>query len=207
MSELERVPEDSFAMLTREATVRELVPEFSENKRKIAIYVLLAEHSGTDMLQAVTSFSRCVFAGVTPPPSLLAKVAEAFNGYLKARGQLTLDRAFDLQTKQKVGNPFKHRAAQARRGQILHDMWALRKEREAKGEPLSILKAASEVINRLSLSDEEDALTRDYSRLKIQEIFDRAEEALHDLQPIIEKVSKSAEGLAAINDLETFLKK
>jgi len=63
-----------------------------------------------DTFKAMRGFRDCVFQGVTPPPELLFTIAESINKYLKDKsGTLTLDEAFKLRSKPRIGNAVKQK--------------------------------------------------------------------------------------------------
>ncbi len=82
---------------------------------------------------------------------------------------MTLDQAFSLQSRQRIGHPLKNLAKQQRRAQIIYFMALKRLSAEAQGVDLSIERAASEVINEFGLDESEDTLTKAYSQAKPEE--------------------------------------
>ncbi|MBT9097206.1 hypothetical protein KFZ76_05720 [Methylovulum psychrotolerans] len=168
-----KVEDEAFAMLTREATIRDMVPEYAENKIKKGVAILFAELSGDKPLDILRSFSDCVFSGATPPPNVLVFIAECLTSYFDNEGKITLDKAFNLQSRQRIGHPLKDQQAKHKRGRILYYMWQLRKQAETENRTLSIFKAAGETINTLGLTDvSEYSLEKSYTEIDADEIFD-----------------------------------
>lgn len=185
MAIIRKVEKNAFAMLTREATVRDIVPEQLENKMKKAVAVSLAENSGDKPLYVLQSFSNCVFSGATPPPNVLVFVAEGLASYFDNAGELTLDEAFNLQAKQRIGHPLRQQQAKHKRGRVLYYMWRLRRQAEQENRTLSIERAAGEAINTLDLTDvSEDSLSKSYSEIDADELFGNAYNAFTEFNSI-----------------------
>lgn len=195
-------------MLVREATVRDIVPEYKENRRAKAFQVTFAESCGEDALSVIRAFHDCVFAGVTPPPNLLTYIAEKFGAYLDSK-QISLDYAFGLQPKPGVGHPLSHREKSAIRRKVLYEMWRLRSVAKTVGNRLSVSEAAKRAIKTLNLSDEggntADALAKDYARKNVDEILDMLANAESDLGEQFANMGKTAEGKELLRALEKFL--
>lgn len=130
-------------------------------------------------LEAIQSFVQLIKMGITPPSNVLLILAEGFADYLE-RETISLDEAFDLKKKQRVGHPIKHQRAQHERRHLLYAMWCLRKQNQNKGVALSIEDAAGEIINRLGADVEQEMLKTEYIRAKTQDILDGAYNALPD---------------------------
>lgn len=183
-----KVSEEAIAMLTREATVRDMVPEFKENRDKQEITRMIAEHTVDDPLNVIENYNNCVFDGVTPPPNILAFIAEWFARYLDSSGNKTLDYAFDLKPKQKASHPIKHRKIKEKRGIILLTMWSMREKAKESGKRLSIPKAAEKALEEFNINKPTvDALDREYRDSGIQRICDRAKNALTELEKFRKK--------------------
>ncbi len=130
-------------------------------------------------LDAIQSFTQLIKNGITPPSNVLLILAERFADYLE-RETISLDEAFCLKKKQRVGHPIKHQKAQQKRKHLLYAIWCLRKQNQNKGVALSIEDAAGEIINRLGADVEQEMLKTEYIRAKTQDILDGAYNALPD---------------------------
>jgi len=174
-----KVSEEAIAMLTREATVRDIVPEFKENRDKQAITRMFAEHAGNDPLHVIQAYTDCA--------NILALIAEWFARYLDS-GLISLDYAFELKDKQKAGHPIKHRKIKEKRGVILLTMWSMREKAKESGKRLSIPKAAEKALEVFNINEPTvDALDREYRDSRIQGICDRAKTAFTELEKIRKK--------------------
>ena len=155
------------------------MPELHANRLDKGIQIVLAENASAP-LEVIKSFQNCVYAGVTPPANVLINIAENIAHYFESNGNISLDRAFNLHSKPKVGHPLNHQKTKNYRGAVLHLMYQKRKLAETEGKNISIETAASEVINEFNLADSEDALCRAYSVANIDEVFNKAYEATEE---------------------------
>ncbi|WP_261543586.1 hypothetical protein [Burkholderia multivorans] len=181
------VSADARASLDRQLIFADSAPDY--HKRVIAktLAKLLAEHAiPDDEIGLIRRFVDCIFAGALPPTDVLVDVAEKFSVYLERAGDLTLDQAFSLQSKQRIGHPLKNLAKKQQRAQIIYFMAMKRLSAEVQGVELSIEKAASEVINEFGLDESEDTLTKAYSQAKpeepLREAFSTIQSVQDDLQ-------------------------
>lgn len=124
-----------------------------------------------DAIGVIRQFVALVDTGITPPPHILAAVSSRFRGYKEANGGLSLDEAFGLSRKQRIGHPLKHRAEVEKRGKIIHLMWILRQEKMLSGNDISIEDAAGEIINLYGLDLSEDTLKKAYIKKNADKIF------------------------------------
>jgi hypothetical protein len=88
-----------------------------------------------DPIDAICRFVSMVYLGVTPTPDILVAIAERMKRYLDGNGALSLDEAFGLKRKQRVGHPLKQRSQDERRGRIIYLMWCLRYKAKSEGKP------------------------------------------------------------------------
>jgi hypothetical protein len=147
------------------------------NERKLQL--LLAERTNPDdLIDVIRQFVALVDKGITPPAIILAAAAKGFREYIHAAGNKTLDVAFNLKSKQGVGHPLVHRAFREKRARIVYLMWSMRHAATLEGGLLSIEDAAGEVINKLGLDLDEDALKKSYIEMKADEIFGYAFEVM-----------------------------
>lgn len=160
--------------LYREAQVMDTAPELWENNNRHEMgKALLAAEWGDKPLNVLRSFSTLVFGGTTPPPNMLVFIAERLKAYLEGDGEITLDEAFNLQSKQRIGHPLKHNKNQEKRMRILYSMFELRNKAKRENRKLSIESAASEALNVLGITDvNEDSLVKNYIELEIEKMFE-----------------------------------
>lgn len=152
---------------------------FRQDSDDELIQMAFAENQDADdHIGVIRQFVALVDKGITPPPHILASVAAGFRVYLDGSGGKSLDQAFCLKPKQRIGHPLAHRAEKEKRGQIAYVMWCLRREAELRGELLSIENAASAVINRFNLRYQEDTLKKDYIEMRADDIFGQAAEVM-----------------------------
>lgn len=192
MASERKVSEEALAMLAREATVCDLVYEFKENRDKQAITRMIAEHSGDDPLNVIKAYTDCVFNGVTPPPNILALIAEWFTIYLDSKENINLDYAFKLKSIQKSGHSISKRNTELERSLVFYYMWSMKKKAKKNGVKLSIPKAAEMAVNelRLEYNHKISTLEKYYTDLKMEKIFDEVNEAYYELINNLEKIQK-----------------
>jgi hypothetical protein len=176
-----RVSTQARASLTREEVLRDVAtntPQDAERKR--AALLVSSEVSESDMLGTLRAFARCVFSGTTPPTYALILVAESIGRYFDARGETTLDQAFNLAPVQKAGHPITARQRRAKLDRLCFQMWQLRKASERSGKRLSIEAAAGEIVNRYDLTESEDTLKSHYVKHRFQTKWDQAQRILSE---------------------------
>jgi hypothetical protein len=158
-------------------------PEFLAVKDQQKLQLMLAEGTpSNDTIGVIRQFSLLVDNGITPPAHILVAVAKGFREYLKSESLASLDVAFHLKPKQRVGHPLKHRKERETRARILYQIWCLRREAKSNGEKLSIENAAGKIINLLERTDlTEDGLKKDYIAMDIDSIFDEAMDVLDEI--------------------------
>ncbi len=143
------------------------------------LQLTFAENSNIgDSINVFRQFTLLVEKGITPPVNLLTSLATGFRRYLDAKPKVSLDAAFNLKSKQRVGHALDHRLAIEERGQIIHYMWFLRHQAKLKNESLSILNAAGEAITKFNLTLDESVLEKNYVDMKAGDIFDNCYEVL-----------------------------
>lgn len=140
-----------------------------------------SHQSETDTVGVIRQYVTIIEKGLTPPVNILAAVWEGFASYLAARGNQSLDYAFGLHSKQRVGHPLEHRAATEQRGLEIYYMWMLRHRARKDGKRLGLTRAAEITINDLKLSVSESALEKSYKAQKADITFDRAVEIVEEL--------------------------
>ena len=157
---------------------------FKQTGDEDLVQVALAENVKTDdAIDVIRQFTLLVKAGITPPPNILVAVALSFGKYISASGELSLDVAFNLKPKQRVGHPLTHRKEKEERGRICYLMWCLRHSAKLNGETLSIEDAAGKVINQLDQTElSEDVLKKDYIKIRADEIFDGVIKILEEIE-------------------------
>lgn len=133
-----------------------------------------------DSIDVIRQFVALVDRGITPNALVLATVSKCFKKYILNKTN-TLDECFNLNKKQRVGHPLKHRNDKELRGRIHFFMWTIRDDAKSRGEVISIESAASQAINALSLKVNEDALVKSYSSSRIEDIFENVKRAMKDI--------------------------
>ena len=154
---------------------------FKQAGDEVLAQLAFAENQdSSDAIGVIRQYVTLIEKGITPPPSVLNSVATAFRRYLDAAGAKSLDHAFELMPKQRAGHPLTHLAEKERRGQIAYSMWCQRRKAKLRGKSISIEKAASAVINEYSLPYDESTLTKNYSSMDADTIFDAALDAMKE---------------------------
>lgn len=126
-------------------------------------------------IEVIRQFTLLVERGITPPASILNALAIRFRSYLKIKPPDSLDAAFNLKRKQRVGHPLTHRLADEERlKEFFYHMWRIRQQLKKGNKKFSIEEAASQVILLYNLSISESVLQKKYSELKIDAIFEEA---------------------------------
>ena len=118
--------------------------------------------------------------GKLPSAHVLILVAERFGKYLDAGGDLTLDEAFDLKSKQKSGPPLVRDRKNTERLEILLWIYLRRLDARSNGKGLSIDNAASEAVNHFNLDAhfnpegkiDNQTLAHEYSTKGMERRFD-----------------------------------
>jgi len=203
-----KVSKKANSMLTREATIRDAVPEFKKNRDKKAIVSIFAENAGNNPLDVIQAFTNCIFNGVTPPPNILTQIAENFAAYLDAETNTnTLDYSFDLSPKQKSGHPITHRKKRSGRGNLLFAMWVERKRAKEEGKRLSVDHAAEKVLSSVDNAEiTVEALTKDYSSSRCDDNFEQLLKATIDLNSSMETLKNKPGVDGLILEFTDFLK-
>jgi hypothetical protein len=134
-----------------------------------------ADHQDpSDTIGVIQQYVSMIDKGLIPSAPILAALWHGFASYLASSGNQTLDYAFGLTVKQRVGHPLTHRLATEQRANEIHYMWNLRHKARLAGKKLSIPAAAGITINELGLSVSESALAKSYKAFKADTIFDGA---------------------------------
>ena len=92
-------------------------------------------------------YVRAVFAGIYPSPKALLRIAFGLNKFIAAKGDLTLEDAFELKSKQRIGNPSAQLARERFKNNYLFEMAAYRASRPNA----SLIEAAEYVRNLLEI--------------------------------------------------------
>jgi hypothetical protein len=178
MAKEESVSENSVKMLAREATILSAAPESEDNFNYKQISRSFADLAGEAPLDNLSAFQDCIFSGATPPPKVLIFIAERIQKYLLADGNISLDRAFNLGKKPKVGHPLEWANAKKERGRI---HWMI--YRKCRDEDISIQKSAKAVHAALEIKGiAPESLAKEYSDQKMHKIFSDYEAVLEQLK-------------------------
>jgi hypothetical protein len=141
------------------------LPNWNEIDQVLYLSAKLATVSGLDLLE---EFKSCVYQGITPPSNLLVAMAENIDNYLANDSKkMTLDYAFSVQSKQKVGSAKSAAAAKSKLSFLYGEMYKLRKSRK-----ISTWNAAEAVIGDLETPTVE-TLDRYYRRKNVESLFDQ----------------------------------
>lgn len=166
--------EEAFQRLLLQQRWLENRPELQRQKLDDMVLLALAE-SANEPLAVIQMFTMLTEAGITPSANVLSCLSQYFRSYLNGNGGVSLDHAFGLKPKQRVGHPISHQRSRHERGRLVYMMWCKRKEASDRGNVLSILNAAGQVINELNLLDiSEDTLEKEYSAFNADSVFDAA---------------------------------
>ncbi len=118
-------------------------------------------------------FRDSVCSGATPSAAVLIHVAECFDKYLNDdSGMLSLDEAFKLSHRPRLGNPIKQEQWLQNKMTILLAMWLQRKINELKGNKLSIENAAGIIIDKWNLDEDAESLKKAYIKSKIDKEYE-----------------------------------
>lgn len=170
---------DALRRLTLEQVWLENGPERKTADNALKAQSLISSHvTLDDSIDAIRHYVVCVTKGITPAAAILAHIGVSLRRYLDAEGALSLDQAFGLENRQRVGHPLPRRIESDRRSQAAYAMWQLRDEAAAKGESLSIEAAAGQVINALGLTLSEETLRKHYSTIDADGIFGAFRDAM-----------------------------
>lgn len=175
------IRDEAKSLLTQQQTILD-VHRFNHARSDEQMWARIREMTASDSepISFVTAFRDCVYAGLTPNANVLAMVAKSFDRYLRANGNLSLDAAFSLKSIQRVGHPITKARRDARNAQVNWMVFKKRREAEARGAPISIERAAGEVINELNLSDTEEAIAKRYGDSKFEQKAEAVEKVLSE---------------------------
>jgi len=115
-------------------------------------------------IEYVDYCAQALLMGALPNAETLLTIAIAMNRYVDAEGRLTLDEAFGLVSRHKIGNPSKQRAMRNKRLSLLFDIAMLL----AANPDLSMEEAASQVAVDDPTGNLAETLMRDYRRQGFQ---------------------------------------
>lgn len=73
-------------------------------------------------IDVIEDFRYSVHNGLMPNPNALIFVANCIAAYLESKGKISLDEAFGMKSKQRVGNPAQHREKQSQDDEFLSRM-------------------------------------------------------------------------------------
>lgn len=129
-----------------------------------------------DALNIIRLYRCFIRLGLMPPDNLLLAIDGYFGAYLEANGDKSLDKAFGLTNKPRIGHPLKYRkGVKARNDAACFIMWYDLETARLQGKPpLTNTKAAENVIDEFSLTLEAESLASYYQKNK----FGQASDAL-----------------------------
>lgn len=136
-----------------------------------------------------------VFLGITPSAMILMRIAEYFDRYLSDdSGKLSLDEAFKLKHRPKIGSPIKQKKWLLNKASIATGMWIQKTISKLKGDEISILEAAGIIINKWNLPADEESLKKEYknlgtAKLAKRGLYSSVEEEIKDLEEAFESLT------------------
>ena len=157
------VNEASYSPHERAKELLEYVSNYSRQKRFEAIGAKPPSKE-TEPFEHILYASQAFLSGALPEAETLCFVALSLDKYIRGEGKLSLDEAFGLKSKPKIGNPAKQYAHKNSINGRLFEMAWLRATEE-----ISIEQAALRVWDELDSTDA-GTLTRQYSRGKWSEV-------------------------------------
>lgn len=174
-----KIDDDAVASLHSEQNARFFAPVKPSIKQRKSFAFNCAEamvsDGECDELECLRYFKTCVFHGATPPVSLLIFVAERLAAYFSGDGKITLDRAFNVHSRQRRGSALDAEKLEERRYPALKRMYELRKTNR-----ISIENAANEVVGELQPDIESDALKKLYINKHVEQNMDEAAQIMQE---------------------------
>jgi hypothetical protein len=135
-----------------------------------------------DLIEVIRQFYLCVNKGITPPASLLKVVANGFEKYVLANGELSLDESFIKKRKGKK-HPIKQKLKDENRWRIYYFMWCQIKLSELDNKELSILAAAGMARDKFLRHISIDTLEKEYITSKVSEKYNQAFDVMTEHVP------------------------
>ncbi len=116
-----------------------------------------------DPIESIEQFRIAVTNGVVPSPNILIFVCNCFAKYLEANGRLSLDEAFRMKSKQRVGNP-----AQQRNDRRIKEEYLFRMSQFRAEHPEASIETAAEACYGGPVPDRDQGyvstMAREYKR-------------------------------------------
>ncbi len=125
-----------------------------------------------DIIEAISDFATCVYAGEPPNPAVTVLIAEGFQRYLAGNGDISLDEAFGRKKRKGSSHPLKKKHTDDERNKHCFMMHRLIKDARTRGKKLSILAAAAQVKETLNLHKDKESLRTEYISNGGTEYFD-----------------------------------
>lgn len=135
-----------------------------------------------DTVDVIRQFYLCVKKGITPPASLLMTVANGFEKYNLAAGDLSLDESFTEKRKGKK-HPLRQKLKDEEKGRVFYFMWCQIKLAELENKPLTILGAAGIARDKFMPQITTDTLEKEYISAKVSEKFNQAFDVVAEYAP------------------------
>ncbi len=155
------------------------------NIRPIETYLQLAIAENAkpdDSIDNIRQFYLCVKKGITPPAEILMVVANKFEKYELAKGDMTLDECFN-EKKQGKKHPLKQKLKDEEKNIVYHFMWSQIKLAELEGKKLSIWGAAKTAREKFTPHITTETLEKEYISAKLSDVFNNAYDVIAEFDP------------------------
>ena len=153
--------------------------------RPIEDYLQLAFAENTkldDSTDNIRQFYLCVKKGITPPAEILMVVANKFEKYELAKGELSLDECFN-EKKQGRKHPIKQKLKDEEKNRVYYFMWSQIKLAELEGKKLSIWGAAKTAREKFTPHITTETLEKEYISAKLSDVFNNAYDVVAEYVP------------------------
>jgi hypothetical protein len=179
-----KVSDDAMARLLTQRLFVERAPRYTDDPTLQLLARGFADFANLrDPIDLIRGFVQAVFAGETPPPAMLVAIAEHFNSYLYAKGDVSLDEAFGQKIKQGKKNQLKQRLNNEKYGRVYYYMWQLRR---GKGYKIAAAALAAKAHYQLRISAY--SIETMYKSSKSEKSFDGMHDTIKNYS--VEKLKK-----------------
>lgn len=155
------------------------------NIRPIEAFLQLAiaeNAKPNDSIDIIRQFYLCVKKGITPPAELLMVVADKFEKYELAKGELSLDECFNEKKRGKK-HPIKQKLKDEEKNRVYYFMWSQIKLAELEGKKLSIWGAAKTAREKFTPHITTETLEKEYISAKLSDVFNNAYDVVAEYVP------------------------
>jgi len=141
--------------------LRELLAYLAGFHRQRSFDALGYKPTDDSPLSRLEYFEAALLMGALPDADTMFFVGDAIYKYVDGKGAISLDQAFGLKSKQKVGNPSKQRATSQQLGNLLYAMACYRVDNPGA----TLADAAEDIASRFGIGKPDcETLVRYYSR-------------------------------------------